>query len=85
MPLEILVETGIPGLIASLGLAAASLRSGLRALTTETELALPCLGCLAAIAGLLTQGAADTIFFRPEVQISGWFCLATLGMMRRNP
>ena len=85
VPLEILVETGIPGLIASLGLAAASLRSGLRALTTETELALPCLGCLAAIAGLLTQGAADTIFFRPEVQISGWFCLATLGMMRRNP
>ena len=85
VPLEILVETGIPGLIASLGLAAASLRSGLRALTAETELALPCLGCLAAIAGLLTQGAADTIFFRPEVQISGWFCLATMGLMRRNP
>ena len=36
------------------------------------------LASLAAIAGLLGQGIADTIFFRPEVQIIGWFCLATL-------
>ena len=84
VPLEILVETGIPGLLACLGLGVASIRNGLRALTADSELALPCLGCLAAIAGLLTQGAADTIFFRPEVQISGWFCLATLSQMRRN-
>ena len=83
VPLEILVETGIPGLITCLGLAVASLRNGWRSLTAESDLALPCLGCLAAIAGLLIQGAADTIFFRPEVQISGWFCLATLSQMRR--
>ena len=31
-----------------------------------------------AIAGLLVQGATDTIFFRPEVQVIGLFCLATL-------
>ena len=85
VPLEILVETGIPGLLACLGLGVASLRNGWRALTADAELALPCLGCLAAIAGLLIQGAADTIFFRPEVQISGWFCLATLSQMRREP
>ena len=84
VPLEILVETGAPGLLACLGLGVASLRNGWRALTAESDLALPCLGCLAAIAGLLMQGAADTIFFRPEVQISGWFCLATLSQMRRN-
>ena len=85
MPLELLVETGIPGLLACLGLGVASLRNGWRALTADAELALPCLGCLAAIAGLLIQGAADTIFFRPEVQISGWFCLATLSQMHREP
>ena len=85
VPLEILVETGIPGLLGCLGLAVASLRKGWQALTADSELALPCLGCLAAIAGLLIQGAADTIFFRPEVQISGWFCLATLSQMHREP
>jgi len=26
------------------------------------------------------QGATDTIFFRPEVQLTGWFCLATLAV-----
>ena len=78
------METGIPGLLACLGLGVACVRNGLRALTAEWDLALPCLGCLAAIAGLLMQGAADTIFFRPEVQISGWFCLATLSQMRRS-
>ena len=84
LPLEILVETGIPGLLACLGLGVASLRNGWQALTADSDLALPCLGCLAAIAGLLMQGAADTIFFRPEVQISGWFCLATLSQMPRK-
>jgi len=33
---------------------------------------------LAAIAGLLMQGSTDTIFFRPEVQLIGWFALASL-------
>jgi putative inorganic carbon (HCO3(-)) transporter len=41
-------------------------------------MALPALGVLAVIAGLGVQGLTDTIFFRPEVQLSGWFCLATL-------
>jgi putative inorganic carbon (HCO3(-)) transporter len=36
------------------------------------------IACLAAISGMLIQGITDTIFFRPEVQISGWFALATL-------
>ena len=82
VPLELLVETGIPGLIACMGLALASVRSGLKALASDADLALPCIGCLAAITGLLVHGAADTIFFRPEVQISGWFCLATLSQSR---
>mgnify|MGYP001972334911 FL=1 len=78
VPLEILVETGIPGLIASLGLLVSSLRRGLIGLGGEGLLNLPRLASLAAIAGLVVQGATDTIFFRPEVQIVGLFCLATL-------
>jgi putative inorganic carbon (HCO3(-)) transporter len=84
VPLELLVETGLPGLIACIGLAFASVRRGLKALASDADLALPCIGCLAAITGLLVHGAADTIFFRPEVQISGWFCLATLSQCRQR-
>jgi len=36
---------------------------------------------VAAIAGLGMQGITDTIFFRPEVQLTGWFCLASLAAM----
>jgi putative inorganic carbon (HCO3(-)) transporter len=42
-------------------------------------LSLPALGSLAAVVGLAGHGLVDTIFFRPEVQITGWFLLATLG------
>ncbi|MEB3306811.1 MAG: IctB family putative bicarbonate transporter [Cyanobacteriota bacterium] len=78
VPLELLVEGGVPALIVSLGLLQRCLRSGLAQLRGESNLALPALGALAAIAGLCLQGATDTIFFRPEVQLTGWFCLATL-------
>ena len=78
VPLEILVETGVPGLIACLGLLQSSIRQGLKGLRIDAPAAGAALASLAAIAGLLGQGIADTIFFRPEVQIIGWFCLATL-------
>lgn len=78
VPLELLVEGGIPNLIAALGLLFASLRAGLSQLKGESSWALPALAAVAAIAGLCIQGATDTIFFRPEVQLTGWFCLATL-------
>ena len=80
VPLELLVEGGIPGLLAGLGLLLASLRSGLSQLRGESSWALPALAAVAAIAGLCVQGATDTIFFRPEVQMTGWFCLATLSV-----
>jgi len=82
VPLELLVEGGIPNLLAGLGLLAASIRAGWAQLKGESIWALPALAALAAIAGLCVQGITDTIFFRPEVQISGWFCLATLSVSR---
>jgi putative inorganic carbon (HCO3(-)) transporter len=85
VPLELLVEGGIPGLLAGLGLLLASLKAGLAQLRGEAPLALPALAAIAAIAGLCVQGATDTIFFRPEVQITGWFCLATLAVSQPCP
>ena len=78
VPLELLVEMGLTGLIAASGLLWSTLRSGLRSLTLPPPAAGAALASLAAITGLLTQGITDTIFFRPEVQLIGWFCLATL-------
>ncbi|MFZ9215735.1 MAG: IctB family putative bicarbonate transporter [Vulcanococcus sp.] len=78
VPLELLVEGGVPNLLAGLALLLASIRAGLRQLKGESSWALPALAAVAAIIGLCVQGATDTIFFRPEVQLSGWLCLATL-------
>ena len=39
---------------------------------------------VAVIVGLAVQGLTDTIFFRPEVQISAFFCLATLAASRHG-
>lgn len=81
IPLELAVEGGIPGLLAGLGLLQCSLRQGLAQLRREHPHALPALGAVAAILGLCVQGLTDTIFFRPEVQLTGWFCLATLASL----
>ncbi len=81
IPLELAVEGGIPGLLAGLGLLWSSLRCGLGQLRREHPQALPALAAVAAITGLVVQGLTDTIFFRPEVQITGWFCLATLATL----
>jgi putative inorganic carbon (HCO3(-)) transporter len=82
VPLELLVEGGVPYLLAAVGLLIASLRAGLTQLKGESPWALPALAALAAIAGLGVQGITDTIFFRPEVQLTGWFCLASLAVSR---
>ena len=81
VPLEILVEMGIPGLIACFGLLNAAVRKGLASLHLNRPEALAGIACLAAISGLLVQGITDTIFFRPEVQLTGWFALATLSSL----
>ena len=85
VPLEILVETGITGLMACLGLLISTIRSGLAGLKMNDPAASAALASLAAVAGLLGQGIADTIFFRPEVQLIGWFCLATLTALSASP
>lgn len=79
VPLELAVETGIPGLLAVFGLLITSLQIGISQIYRDLFLSLPCLGAIAAVVGLAGHGFVDTIFFRPEVQISGWFVLATLG------
>ncbi|WP_341901414.1 IctB family putative bicarbonate transporter [Synechococcus sp. UW140] len=84
VPLELAVETGIPGLLAALGLLFTSVRIGFSQLYRDLFISLPCIGAMAAVLGLAGHGLVDTIFFRPEVQITGWFLLATLGAGQNN-
>ncbi|MCP9942213.1 IctB family putative bicarbonate transporter [Cyanobium sp. ATX 6E8] len=78
IPLELAVEAGIPGLLAGIGLLVASLRRAISLWRSDGVFSLPALAVIAVIAGLGVQGLTDTIFFRPEVQLIGWFCVATL-------
>jgi len=78
IPLEIAVETGIPGVLVLLGLVMTAVRSALLQLRGDGAQVLPALAALAMIVGLGVQGLTDTIFFRPEVQVIGWFALAVL-------
>ena len=75
VPLELMVEMGIPGLLACCGLLVSSVSN---VLYLGGSKGLIVIGCLGSITGLITQGISDTIFFRPEVQIIGWFCLTSL-------
>jgi putative inorganic carbon (HCO3(-)) transporter len=78
IPLELLVEAGIPGLLVGLGLLFSAFKVGLSRWNVNSHLALPSLAAVAVFVGLGVQGFTDTIFFRPEVQLLGMFSLATL-------
>ena len=78
IPLELAVEAGVPGLLAGIGLLVANLRTAMTLWRGDGVFSLPALAVIAVIAGLAVQGLTDTIFFRPEVQLVGWFCVATL-------
>ena len=85
IPLELLVEAGVPGLLAGLAVLVTAVRSGLRLGRGEGRLALPALAAVAVFAGLAVQGLTDTIFFRPEVQLVALFSLATLAAAAADP
>ena len=85
VPLEILIETGVPGLLAALGLAITAMRRGLHSMTiSESPIELPAIASLAALGAMSVQGLTDTILYRPEVQVTAWFCLATLAQPLPN-
>ncbi len=85
IPLELLVEAGIPGLLAGIGLLFTAVRVGLGQWKADSPMALPSLAAVAVFAGLGVQGLTDTIFFRPEVQLIALFSLATLAVSAAAP
>ena len=59
------METGIPGLLACLGLLA-NPEAGLKQLNADAPSALASIASLAAIAGLLMQGSTDQFSSAPK-------------------
>jgi putative inorganic carbon (HCO3(-)) transporter len=78
IPLEWTVEAGIPGLLAGAGLFLCAVRTGLTQWRAHGPLVLPSLAAVGVCVALSIQGLTDTIFFRPEVQLTAFFSLATL-------
>jgi putative inorganic carbon (HCO3(-)) transporter len=84
IPLELAVEAGIPGLLAGIGLVWSTLVRALGQWRAGGTAALPALATLAIVVALGVQGLTDTIFFRPEVQLIGWFAVASVAAPSRG-
>jgi len=84
IPLELAVEAGLPGLLAGIGLVWSTLAAALGQWRSGGAAALPALAAIAIVAALGVQGLTDTIFFRPEVQLVGWFAVASVAAPSRG-
>jgi putative inorganic carbon (HCO3(-)) transporter len=82
VPLEITVETGVVGLAVYLWLLVTLIKTGwhnLLALRQQRDSqGLWIIASFSAIAGMMTHGLFDTVWFRPQVQILWWLCLAII-------
>ncbi|APB34963.1 O-antigen polymerase [Gloeomargarita lithophora Alchichica-D10] len=80
VPLEVTVEAGLLGLGAFLALTGATLRRSWQNLHYFVKHPCPetflLMGVLAGMAGTMTHGLVDTLWFRPQVQILWWFSVA---------
>lgn len=78
--LEHLVEMGIIGFTAFLGLLGTIAYHGWQKLTALRNLnhreGFWIIGAIAAIAGMLTHGLVDTVWYRPEINTLWWFMVA---------
>jgi len=78
--LQILVETGIIGLIVFLWLLASYFKRGLKAVAScrDQELKYLMIASMSATVGILTQGIGDVIIYLPKITILFWLNIALL-------
>ena len=78
--LEILVEMGIIGFTAFLGFLGTIVYHGWQKLTRLRQLKARegfwVIGAIAAMAGMLTHGLVDTVWYRPEISTLWWLMVA---------
>lgn len=85
VPLEILVECGIGGLLvfALIVIAAMSRAHLMFWQSIEASEKIMALGLSAAIFGMMVHGLVDTVFYRPQVQFIFWIVLASIICLRQ--
>lgn len=80
--LEILVETGIIGLSCFLWLMVVTFSRGMQQLKRLRELAKPegfwLIAAISTIAGMLSHGIVDTVWYRPQVSTLWWLMVAII-------
>ncbi|AFY75109.1 putative bicarbonate transporter, IctB family [Synechococcus sp. PCC 7502] len=82
VPLEITVETGIVGLVLYLWFVVTAVRHGWQQLNYARQQqqaeGLWIIGAFSVIAGMISHGLVDTVWFRPQVQILWWLAIALI-------
>ncbi len=82
VPLEITVETGIVGFTCYVWFIVIAVQQAWKNLNrlrdARASEGLWIVGALSAIAGLMTQGLFDTVWYRPQVQILWWLAIALI-------
>jgi putative inorganic carbon (hco3(-)) transporter len=86
VPLEVAVETGLPGLLLFASLVVALLaRAHLVFRTSDSDWdRWLSAGCAAALVGIMVHGLVDTVFFRPQVQFIFWLLVALIASTYRR-
>lgn len=80
VPLEVAVETGIPGLLAFCWLMVACFARAHRRFwgTGDSVQRWLAVAGITAIVGMMAQGLFDTVFYRPQVQFLFWLAISLL-------
>ncbi|MBX9667511.1 MAG: O-antigen ligase family protein [Candidatus Obscuribacterales bacterium] len=82
VPLEVAVETGIPGLLAFIALVVCTLsRAHVKfwsSLSTSSLSKWLAAGLSASLIGLMIHGLVDTVFYRPQVHFLFWLIVALI-------
>ncbi len=83
VPLEVAVESGIPGLLSFSWLVLACCARAHRRFWGNSSAARRWLaaGAMAALIGMMFHGLVDTVFYRPQVQLIFWLMVAVLVAM----
>jgi putative inorganic carbon (hco3(-)) transporter len=80
VPLEVAVETGLPGLFIFGWLLLATMARAHNRFwsTTDPTTRWISVGCAGAIIGMMAHGLVDTVFLRPQVQFIFWLAISLL-------
>lgn len=83
--LEIAVESGIFALLTFIGFLICNTYNAIKfILKTKNKETLYAIAALTSLAGILTHGIVDTVFFRPQIQFIFWIMIAIIQIQTKQ-